>query len=206
MNTTKTVKTATFLSVLAVSVSAGAAMAQMNNNDTMNGNNSYTATDEPRTANAQTGESGQMHSGQHNNMQHNRSGQNAQMNQQGQNGQQFSNYDRDDDNQLNNREFATYTFYTIDTNNDNRISEAEWDQYTNDWYDPIDLSYDSTNDFQDYDMDNDGYIETSEYGNAYDYDLFSSWDMDNDGFIETVEYDDRVNTYYDYDSDSVYVW
>jgi len=118
----------------------------------------------------------------------------------------FDRYDRDNNDRFNNNEFATYTYYTIDYNNDNMISEDEWDTYTSVWYDPLSVEYDTSYDFAYYDSDNDGYLEANEYVAAYDTDLYSAWDMDNDGYIEVAEYDDMVTTYYDYDSNEVYVW
>ncbi len=121
-------------------------------------------------------------------------------------GQMFSQFDRDNDSRLNNNEFATYTFYTLDYDDDNMISDEEWDTYTNTWYEPIDLEYDDSVAFTTYDANDNGYIEANEYASAYDTDLYSSWDMDNDGFIEVAEYNDLTTTYYNYDSNNVYVW
>ena len=169
MNTRQTLKTTIFATALMVSLSAGAAVAEMNRSGSM---------DEPRTAPVT----------------------------QNQNKMQFSKYDQNSDNRYDNQEFATYTYYTVDYDNDNMISESEWDDYKTIWYEPYEISYDSSTTFDDYDTDNNGYIETSEFVNAYDTDLYASWDMDNDGYIETAEYSDAVNTYYDYDSNNVYVW
>jgi Ca2+-binding EF-hand superfamily protein len=197
-------KSTTLTSILALGLIAGAANAQMNNdgsysnNGSMNNNSSYSDNSMMNDNNS---------SYQNNGM--NNQNRNASMNNQIQmsgNNDTFSMFDRDDDGQLNEQEFATYTFYTIDTNNDSRISDEEWDQYTSIWYEPETVSYDGPNDFSDYDTNNDGMIEASEYGRAYDSDLYSAWDMDNDGFIETAEYGQWVNVYNDYDSNEVYVW
>ena len=77
-------------------------------------------------------------------------------------------YDHDNDGYLEENEYVDYSYGLIDYNEDGYIDEDEWDSYIDVWYDPYDLSYDATYDFDYYDTDNDGFIELTEYEAAYD--------------------------------------
>lgn len=119
----------------------------------------------------------------------------------------FYYYDQNNNNRMDQDEYLQYSYTTIDYNDDGYIDETEWNEYTTVWYEPVDLTYDNTQEFASYDADGDGYIEMNEYSEAYDYSpMYTAWDVDGDGYIEISEYNTMTTTYIDSDADGVYEW
>lgn len=110
-------------------------------------------------------------------------------------------YDVNQNKTLDNDEFRTYTYTAVDMNRDGKIDSNEWNRYTNVWYTPVDMTYDTSRTFVGYDVDGDGFIETEEYAKAYDNKLYTAWDADGDGVIGLNEYNNMTTktTYYMYD-------
>lgn len=116
----------------------------------------------------------------------------------------YAGYDTDNDGYLEEVEYVRYSYDLIDRDDSGMIDSKEWDDYTSVWYDPYDVTY--TGEFEYYDTDNDGFIEVSEYENAYDEDIYQAWDTDNDGFVEVEEYNTAASTYEEHDDEGLFDW
>lgn len=109
--------------------------------------------------------------------------------------------------QMNRDQYVVYSYEMIDYDHDGMIDDGEWRDYTTIWYQPYDIHHDhETHTFVSYDVNGDGYIDSTEYNNAYDVDLFTAWDVDNSGTIDAKEYTTVTTTYRDLDKDGVYDW
>lgn len=116
-------------------------------------------------------------------------------------------YDTNKDMMMDRDEYVVYSYEVIDYDHDGMIDEGEWRDYTTIWYEPVDVVYDAdTHTFVSYDVNGDGFIDATEYRNAYDVDLFTAWDVDSSGTVDATEYQTITTTYRDLDKDGVYDW
>lgn len=107
-------------------------------------------------------------------------------------------WDRDDEVGLNEGEFATGMYSRWDADDDLRISDEEFKAGTDRWYDS---SFNTP--FTDFDVDSSGYIDRSEFGNAWQNDTFTVWDGDSDGLITPDEFSTGAFNSADLDGDEV---
>lgn len=110
----------------------------------------------------------------------------------------FDAWDRDDDGFLNDGEFATGTFADWDTDNDLEITEEEYDIGTERWY-----GADYNTPYTDWDADDSGYIDRTEFGDAWDNDYHAAWDEDGDSLLSEDEYTAGLYDTVDRDDDYV---
>lgn len=109
--------------------------------------------------------------------------------------------------QMDRDAYVVYSYEMIDYDHDGMIDEGEWRDYTTIWYEPVDVVYDTeTHTFVSYDVNKDGFIDATEYNNAYDVDLFAAWDADSSGTVDATEYQTITTTYRDLDKDGIYDW
>lgn len=114
-------------------------------------------------------------------------------------------FDSNQNGVLDENEYITYSYTMIDHDGDGMIDDVEWNDYTEIWYEPVEIKPDSAT-FTSYDLDGDGYIDVTEYENAYDVDLYQAWDVNNDGHVRMSEYETITTTYHDLDNDGLYEW
>ncbi|SDY92581.1 hypothetical protein [Citreimonas salinaria] len=95
----------------------------------------------------------------------------------------FDAWDRDDDTFLSEGEFATGTFADWDTDNDLQITEEEYTVGAERWYGP-----DYNTPYTDWDADESGYIDRTEFGEGWDSDYYTAWDEDEDSLLSEDEY------------------
>ncbi|MCR8827917.1 EF-hand domain-containing protein [Pseudosulfitobacter koreensis] len=107
-------------------------------------------------------------------------------------------WDRDDVVGLNEGEFATGMYANWDADNDMQITEDEYTAGANRWYGP-----DYATPFNDYDVDSSGYIDRTEFGNAWDNEYYSTWDTDADGTLTEDEFSTGTYNTADVNSDMV---
>lgn len=129
----------------------------------------------------------------------------------------FSEWDSDTDGEVNENEFYETTYNRTDKDQDGYLSENEWDEGNENMYG----DYLSSNNFDDYDANNDNEIDNREFKSGFEnennsffeiYDensdngldsqeltdsAFDSWDMNGNGFIESEEYDTFDNNFLD---------
>lgn len=92
-------------------------------------------------------------------------------------------WDRDETAGLSEGEFATGVFSRWDRDNDLQITEEEYAVGSEQWY-----GADYATPFADYDTDDSGYIDTTEFGENWDSDYYAEWDADTDGLLTEDEY------------------
>jgi hypothetical protein len=97
---------------------------------------------------------------------------------------------------LENGEYKSYAFGKADWDNDGYLEDSEWVAYTEVYYDPWELEYES---YTQYDTDGDGFIDRTEFNEVPTVGLYDAWDYDNDNLINDNDWD-KVTTYY-YDQD-----
>lgn len=110
----------------------------------------------------------------------------------------FDAWDRDDDVGLSEGEFATGVYSDWDMDNDMQITEEEYTLGAERWYGP---DYDTA--FADYDLDSSGYIDTNEFGDAWDSEYYTRWDADSDALLTEDEYTTGIYDTADVDSNKV---
>ena len=116
-------------------------------------------------------------------------------------------FDTNQNELLDPEEYVVYSYEVIDHNKDGKVNNKEWNDYTTIWYEPVDVHRDpETSTFVAYDIDGDGYIDMTEYKNAYDVDLYNAWDKDKSGALDMNEYKSMSTTYHDLDKDGYYEW
>ncbi len=108
----------------------------------------------------------------------------------------FEDLDVDRSGYLENGEYQAYAFGMADWDNDGYLEETEWAKYTELYYDPYELDYDS---YSYYDTDGDGFIDRSEFNEITTTELFDVWDYDDDSYVDEGDWD-RVTAYY-YDAE-----
>ena len=107
----------------------------------------------------------------------------------------YEGWDADHSGYIDKKEFNTYSYVIIDNDMDGKINAAEWIDNTVQWYVPYDLDF---GEFDEYDRDNSGYLEESEYAFALkDTGLYAYWDYDNNGYVSASEYGEAVHVYID---------
>lgn len=99
---------------------------------------------------------------------------------------------------LSEGEFATGMFADWDRDNDTRISEDEYTAGSERWYG---ADYDTA--YSDWDADQSGYIEKTEFGGGWDNDYFNAWDTDEDTFLSEDEFNTGVYDTVDSNDDQV---
>lgn len=106
----------------------------------------------------------------------------------------YGDYDFDEDGNLGEDEWIDYSYDTIDYDGNDVIDIIEWNNYLVSWYEPYDLAREGDL-FSSYDANQDGFIDGTEYEDAYDPDIFGAWDNNDDGVISVGEYDTVLQTY-----------
>lgn len=106
---------------------------------------------------------------------------------------------------LDEDEYVAYSYTMIDHDGDGVIDEVEWHDYTTIWYEPVNVTPRSGS-FASFDLNGDGYIDATEYQQAYDVNLYRAWDSNNDGTVRMSDYEAMTRTYYDLDNDGLYEW
>lgn len=104
----------------------------------------------------------------------------------------FENIDVDKSGFMENGEYLDYAFGKADWDNDGYLENTEWVKYTEVYYDPYEIGYDS---YTSYDTDGDGFIDRSEFNEFPTTSLYSAWDYDNDNAINSDDWD-RVTAHY----------
>lgn len=107
----------------------------------------------------------------------------------------FEDIDVDKSGFLETGEYQAYAFGKADWDNDGYLEETEWASYTEVYYDPWEVDYDS---YTYYDTDGDGFIDRTEFNEVPTATLFDTWDYDGNG-IRDDDWD-RVTAHY-YDSE-----
>lgn len=106
----------------------------------------------------------------------------------------FEDIDVDRSGFLENGEYLDYAFGRADWDNDGYLEETEWAKYTETYYDPYELEYES---YTYYDTDGDGFIDRSEFNEVPTTDLYDAWDYDEDELIDADDWDEVTVYYYD---------
>lgn len=106
----------------------------------------------------------------------------------------FEDMDADRSGFLSNGEYQSSAFGMADWDDDGYLEESEWTKYTETYYDPYEIGYDS---YSYYDTDGDGYIEESEFSDVPTTDLYDAWDYNDDDRISDDEWDQVTSYYYD---------
>ncbi len=127
----------------------------------------------------------------------------------------YTQWDRDADTRINDRDFYNTTYTRLDRDRDSNLSQDEWDyghqNFYGDFvkaedYTTLDLNKDGkvsdieyyngfkgTQYYTSYDVNRDGNISAEEMNQS----VFDNWDRNRDGFLDQKEYDDYGNMYYD---------
>lgn len=106
----------------------------------------------------------------------------------------FEDIDVDKSGYLEDGEYQSYAFGRADWDNDGYLEDTEWARYTEVYYDPWDLQYET---YTQYDTDGDGFIDRSEFNAVPVTDLWDAWDYDNDNLIGDNDWDQVTVYYYD---------
>ncbi len=116
-------------------------------------------------------------------------------------------YDINQDMNMDQNEYVTHSYRLIDYDRDGRVDRTEWNKYTTVFYQPIGLTAEPARvDFVGYDVNGDGFIDTTEYTKAYDVKVYEAWDADRNGVVDAAEYQKVTTTYHDFDNDGIYDW
>lgn len=112
----------------------------------------------------------------------------------------FDAWDRDDTVGLTREEFGAGLYSAWDTDDDLQITEAEYDVGTERWYG---ADYDTP--FTEWDADASGYIDTTEFREAWDTPEYgyATWDTDADELVTETEFTTGVYDRVDLDDDMV---
>lgn len=108
--------------------------------------------------------------------------------------QTFTEMDVDKSGYVDEGEYKSYAFGRADWDNDGYLEKTEWASYTENYYDPYELEYES---YTYYDTDGDGYIDRSEFNDYPTAGLFDEWDYDEDDQIGDADWDKVTAHYYD---------
>jgi hypothetical protein len=114
-------------------------------------------------------------------------------------------FDTNNNGILDEDEYVIHSYTMIDHDGDGMIDDVEWKDYNTHWYGPVGLKPRSES-FTAYDLNADGYLDGTEYQQAYDADLYRAWDTDKDGVVRTSDYEAMTTTYHDLDNDGLYEW
>ncbi len=100
----------------------------------------------------------------------------------------WDDWNPDDDENLDEDDFYTFTYAIIDVDDDELLTPEEWvygyDYYYGDYL---------VDDFVAYDVDGDGYLEYAEYYDVlYDTDFYATWDIDMDTYLSKAELAENV--------------
>ena len=106
----------------------------------------------------------------------------------------FEDIDVDKSGYLESGEYIGHAFGRADWDDDGYLEDTEWVRYTEVYYDPYDLDYDT---FVQYDTDGDGYIDRSEFNEVPVGPLYEAWDYDDDALINEGDWDKVTTFYYD---------
>lgn len=110
----------------------------------------------------------------------------------------WTTWDSDDDNYLNDNEFYTTYYSWIDTDNDNRIDQNEWNVGYNNLYG----DYGTVEDFGEYDLNDDGFLDDNEWFEGWgDSNWFSDYDLNDDELVDNDEWDEGLFGLWDEDDD-----
>lgn len=104
----------------------------------------------------------------------------------------FDNIDVDRSGLLENGEYSHYAFGKADWDKDGYLEESEWVKYTELYYDPYELDYDS---YTEYDTNGDGFIDYYEFNEFPTASLLQTWDFDDDNRVTDRDWD-QVSAYY----------
>lgn len=109
-------------------------------------------------------------------------------------------WDLDDDGWLDEDEYYTATYNWVDVDGDG-IDETEWDEGYNNLYG----DYVALEDFDDYDLDDDGIIDEDEWTEGWaDTEWFGDYDVDDDQLVSTDEFNEGLFDIYDEDDDELW--
>lgn len=115
-------------------------------------------------------------------------------------GNNFSQWDRNQDGTLDDREFYETTFNRMDEDGDGMLSQNEWEN----GYDNLYSDYVGTSDYSLYDEDGDEMISSEEfYMGMSDSDYYNTYDTNRDGSIDQTELSDTVFDTWDENGDGV---
>ncbi|SFP18381.1 hypothetical protein [Tranquillimonas alkanivorans] len=107
-------------------------------------------------------------------------------------------WDMNDDAMLDENEFATGVYADWDQDGDLEITEEEYTMGTERWFGE---DYDTA--FTDWDADESGYLDQSEFGDAWDNEYYTEWDTDQDTLLSQDEYTTGLYDSADYDENQV---
>ena len=101
----------------------------------------------------------------------------------------FEDWDMDDDNMLDKKEFSMAFYNTLDANNDNMLDANEWAVGIKDFG----LNKDQRWDWSAWDKNNDRKIKKEEFSMGMEQmEMFNAWDKNNDNMLDEKEYADGI--------------
>lgn len=110
----------------------------------------------------------------------------------------FEDWDKNDDNLLDEEEFTAGFYETFDQNKDGRISQEEWITVVSDF------GIDRAADWEAWDTDGDGFIDRATFDADFaEMGWYGAWDADADSRITEREYTDGVFVIWDKNNDNV---
>lgn len=111
--------------------------------------------------------------------------------------QRFTTWDANSNASLDVAEFGTSFYQTWDLDNDGNITQAEWNEFAEDF----DMEGD---DWSDWDADNDGMLTQAELNAGLTTGgWYTAWDANNDGMITQEEYTAGIFNFWDDDANGV---
>lgn len=110
----------------------------------------------------------------------------------------FEEWDEDDNSSLNDEEFYGSTFAMADANEDDKIDENEWNEGRNTVY----SSYAAEDDWNTFDTDGDGFLNNDEWFEGFsDSEWFGDFDENDDEMLDSNEWNSGIFANWDANDD-----